>query len=264
MRAAVKAARRRRRKLFAKVLGSLLTIAGLVIGGRFLLFSSSIFALSEVVVENQDSRVQGAEGPRVPEFEEKLRKTLGKNWLFLKAQEAVRALGDDPKVKVLSVQRPFPGKVVVKVESRKPFAVLDLGPLFLVDEEGMVFAQSSPQEAETLKIPRIIGAAPVVVGEKAGDPYLLTSLFLIKAAKEKGWDLRRLWLSGETIKAVSPEGQVVFGQREFETQLERLNGAKAEVAKMGVTSTGYDLRFKDQVVVSVRDTMVQKASKLKS
>jgi cell division protein FtsQ len=258
VRAKVREERKRRRKIFAKVLGSLLTIAGLVIGGRFLLFSSSIFALSEVVVENQGSGGPGSKGPRVPQLEERIRKGLGTNWLFLKAREAGRALADDPKVRVLSVERPFPGKVVVKVEDRKPFAVLDLGPVFLVDEEGVVFAQATPQQAETLKVPRIIGTAPVVVGEKACDPNLLASLSLIKTAKERGWDLRRLSLLGETIKAVSTEGQVTFEQREVETQLERLNAAKGEVTKMGLEGLGYDLRFRDQVVVTVKDTTAQK------
>lgn len=249
--------------MFAKVLGMVLTLAGLFIGGRFLLFSSSLFALSEVVVEDQGSRGQGSEGLRVQGFEGKIKKSLGKNWLFIKAREATRALSDDPEVKVVSVERPFPGKVVVKVEDRKPFAIVDLGPLFLVDEEGIVFAQVKPQAAETLNVPRISGAAPVVVGEKASDNDLLAALALIKAAREKGWELRSLSLRKDAFKTQSTEGQVVFGQRDFETQIERLNEAKGEVAKMGVTPLAYDLRFKDQVVVTVNDTASQQNAEVK-
>jgi cell division protein FtsQ len=254
VRTKVREERKRRRKLFAKILGSVLTLAGLVIGGRFLLFSSSIFALSDVVVEEQGSKGQGAEGSRVQGFEGKIKKSLGKNWLFIKAREAVKALSEDPTVKVVSVERSFPGKVVVKVEDRKPYAILDLGPLFLVDDEGLVFAQVKPQVAETLRVPRITGSGPAIVGEKERDADLAAALSLIKAAREKGWELRSVSLKREAFRTQSTEGQVVFGQGDLETQLERLNVTKDEITKMGLGTLAYDLRFKDQVVVTVNDT----------
>jgi cell division septal protein FtsQ len=262
VRTKVREERRRRRRLFAKILGTLLTVAGLFIGGRFLLFSSSLFALSEVVVakpmpDGSSTPVAVKDGVR-----ESLQKSLGTNWLFLKAGELKQALAGEPKVEVVSIQRQFPGKVIVNIRERKPFAILDLGPLFLVDEEGMVFAQATLREAETLSVPRIVGAAPVIVGEQAGDPVLLASLSLLRATQENGWVIRRLSLKGEAFKANCTEGQVTFGQREFENQLERLKSARDEVAKMGLAALEYDLRFRDQVVVSIRDTTA--SDKMKS
>jgi len=257
VRAKVREERKRRRKLFAKVLGGILTLAGLAIGGRFLLFSSSIFALSEVVVakpmpDGSSAPVAVQEGIR-----EILQKSLGKNWLFLKTDELKKALAEEPKMEVVSVQKQFPGKVVVNIKERKPFAILDVGPLFLVDEEGVAFGQASPAEAETLRVPRIEGTAPVIVGEKASDANLLSALNLIQAAEEKGWIIRKLSFSGETFKAVSTNGQVTFGQKEFENQLERLNSAREKASKMELVALGYDLRFRDQVVVNVRDTCLK-------
>jgi hypothetical protein len=154
----------------------------------------------------------------------------------------------------LRSSQPAVEPIVVALQGTKRDTGLDLGLLFLVDEEGMVFAQATPQEAETLSVPRIVGAAPVIVGEQAGDPVLLASLSLLRATQENGWVIRRLSLKGEAFKAISTEGQVTFGPREFENQLERLKSARDEVAKMGLAALDYDLRFRDQVVVSVRDT----------
>jgi cell division protein FtsQ len=249
VRAAVLASRRKRRKAAAKALATILTVAGLFLGGRYLLFSSTLFALSEVVVEGPSA----ANAPQAQSLQDKIKGRLGGNWLFAKLAKARQIASENPEVRVLSVERQFPGKVVVKLENRKPFAVLDLGPLFLVDEEGVVFAAATPAKAESLGLPRILGRAPVVVGEPIQDARLRASLRLLHAAQEKGWTIRRLVVQEDRLEA-SGETPILFGPGDASLQLADLDAARQEIRQSGLLALRYDLRFKDQIVVSIRDT----------
>lgn len=251
VRAAVLAVRRKRRKAAAKALATVLTVAGLFLGGRHLLFSSTLFALSEVVVEGPSA----PNAPQARSLQDEIKVRLGGNWLFAKLAKARQIASENPEVRVLSVERQFPGKVVVKLENRKPFAVLDLGPLFLVDEEGVVFASATPAKAESLGLPRVLGRAPVVVGEMIQDARLRASLRLLQAAQEKGWIIRRLVVQEDRLEA-SGETPILFGPGDANRQLADLDAARQEIRQSGLLALRYDLRFKDQIVVDIRDTTI--------
>lgn len=249
VRAAVLASRRKRRKVAAKALATILTVAGLCLGARYLLFSSTLFALSEVVVEG----LSAANAPHAQSLQDKIKEKLGGNWLFAKLAKARQIAAENPEVRVLSVERQFPGKVVVKLENRKPFAVLDLGPLFLVDEEGVVFASATQAKAESLDLPRILGRAPAVVGKPIQDARLRASLRLLQAAQKKGWTIQRLVVQEDRMEA-SGETPILFGPGDASRQLADLDAARQEIRQSRLLALRYDLRFKDQIVVGVRDT----------
>jgi cell division protein FtsQ len=112
--------------------------------------TSDRFALTEVVYRGLE-RASGSELSRLAGL------TTGINLVALDVEAAERALATHPWVKSVRVLRRFPSRLEIVVEEHMPVALLALGELYLVDEDGVPFKRLSPQDG--LDLPLVTGIA---------------------------------------------------------------------------------------------------------
>ncbi len=88
------------------------------------------FKIGEVVVEGN--------------IEVDFSELIGKNIFDVDSRE-LRAKYENEKVKLVKVRRLFPGQVMVEVEKRKPFAILELGETYEIDSEGFILGKTGTE-----------------------------------------------------------------------------------------------------------------------
>ena len=122
-------------------LPAVLTVAGVggVIGGGVVgyrwLTGSPRFALASV-------EVRGAgEAPRA-RVERAVEPALGENVFRVSLEAIERRLRGEPWVADVEVRRRLPDGLIIDVEQRRPAALVDLGGLYLVDEDGRAFKRA--------------------------------------------------------------------------------------------------------------------------
>jgi cell division protein FtsQ len=76
----------------------------------------------------------------------------GSNILAVNLSMVRKRLLANPWVKAAAVAREFPACLRIRVQEHRPVAVLDVGRLFLIGEEGAVFKEADPEELSGLPI----------------------------------------------------------------------------------------------------------------
>ena len=69
--------------------------------------------------------------------------TLGENLFRADLPRAARALEGHPWVASARIERRLPGALVVEVHEHRPAALVQLGSLYLLDEEGKLFKRAA-------------------------------------------------------------------------------------------------------------------------
>lgn len=103
-------------------------------------------------------------------------------------QAALRLHGQ-PWIKTAEVRRIFPGKVAIKVEERRPYAMLYSGKesRTIIDEEGVVLSNTSGEMAAHSRLPRIIyGRADPRPGQRLAGPAPEQAMALLREAERLG------------------------------------------------------------------------------
>src|SRR3989337_488157 len=87
------------------------------------------------------------------------------------AKEVAGRLSRHPWVRSVSVRKSFPDRLVVRVEERKPVAMVNLDALHYLDEEGRPFRRLTAYDPKNLAIvtgfsrPELLRTDPVTVGD---------------------------------------------------------------------------------------------------
>jgi len=149
--------------------------------------------------------------------------------LNLRLGPVVERLKAIPTVKSASVRLDLPGRIVVEISEREPLAVLGGGDLYLVDEDGLLFARSLPEDNRHLPLITGICGPNVKEGDFVPAQHLKRVKELIAALHgARNWlaassTLECQWNPGGFTLVLGERGVPVdVGQDNFSRKLARL------------------------------------------
>jgi cell division protein FtsQ len=261
--------RRRRRRSEAGRLRAAAWVAGVVAGlagaaaaahaGLGWLLTTPRLAVRTVEVEGarrlDEAAVRGAAGVEP-----------GQNLLALDAAAAAARIRALPGVRDARVVRHLPDRVVLLVEEREPYALLNPGRsgpsgraarLVWVDPEGHPVVPEARPGAP--RLPILSGVDPAAPGRGDGaTPGLRTGLALLRVVQRTGGRMAARISEIDLGRAEGPvlytvEGtEVRVGADGWDERLARLDGVLGELEARGERMAVVDLRFRDQVVLTPR------------
>ncbi len=154
----------------------------------------------------------------------------GDHVIFADLRAMRAALERHPWVRALSVRRSWPPSLVVTVRERTAVALVDLGGLYLVDDEGNVFKRATAGDGLDLPVVTGIARGDYVQRRGAVTPLLKGALALVRAWRDGGHDARaplaEIHLDpgdGTTLYVGDQGPQVRLGAGDLAAKLARLD-----------------------------------------
>ncbi len=182
--------------------------------------------------------------------------TPGQNLLTLHLGKVGRQVAADPWVASVRVQRFFPGTVAISITERKPVAVVNLGLLYYLDDQGEPFKPLS--FGDTLDLPVVTGLSEE---QLEGDPEgtraalksacdLLAALrqhgsFILADVSEIHYDKDR----GFTLFTTSSALPIRIGSDDFPGKLDRFARIYQTLMSQQPGPQYIDLDYNDRVIV---------------
>ena len=177
----------------------------LLLGGGFFWFlrDHPAFHITRV-------RVYGAE--RVPQQEliQLAQISRDTSLLRLNIERVRQRILQHPWIRDASVRRLLPSELEVIVYERRPVAILDSGPGYVIDAEGYLLGQAAA--AELASFPRLVARSgqPQVAGARVAEPAVNAGLRLLAQARDNAF-FRSTVIT--RIDIISPERFLVQTQR---------------------------------------------------
>lgn len=189
--------------------------------------TSPTFCLAKVTVRGQ-SEAADVELARLAGI------VRGQNLFRMDTRSMERALAAHPWVKTVSVTRRFPSSLEISVTEHRAVAMLNLGELYLVNEDGEPFKRVMP--GDSFDLPLITGIDREALSQRSPDALLSLrdALSLIdaygtdpSAAKQP---LSEVTLHPEGVSATTTDGQEIeFGEGDLPAKLGRLSRVRKEL-----------------------------------
>lgn len=196
-----------------------------VIGGYLWGTSSPRFSVRDVHVE-------GAKRASIPQLAELTGIESATNIFLVNPADCARRIETHPWVRRATVRRDFPGTVYIDIEEHDPVALIALGPLYLVDRQGVVFKRVSWGDPVDF---------PVITGLMAGDPtgpaLDVLDAWRVSAASQQLAEIHLDPLHGAILTlAADEEGPPIvvhLGHQEFPRRLQKLRQLTAVLSERG-------------------------------
>ena len=189
--------------------------------------TSKTFALSQVQVSGQ----QEATDVELVRLGGVLR---GQNLFLMDTRAIAKSIGAHPWVKSVNVTRRFPASLEIKVVEHRAVAMLNMGELYLVNEEAEPFKRI--KAGDDFDLPLITGIDRDAVSNKSTDALLSLreALTLVDAyaaePESKKQPLSEVNLHPEGVTATTTDGQEIeFGEGDMATKLARLARVRKEL-----------------------------------
>lgn len=242
---------RRARRIVERI--AVTALAAALLGGSALtarwLVTSPRFAVADVQVRGQSrlsrGEIQAASGI-----------APGINLFRLDPRTVVARLETLPLVRRAEVVREYPNRVVLVVEERRPFTLVQADRLHWIDEQGVDLGQEA--RAVSLDAPIISGLGAGDLGRGHGSPSERTAagVALLRLLQRSGGALLQQiseidmsWADGPVLYTVDGV-EVRLGRDDWEARLGRLLAVLGALQATGEAVTAIDLRFRDQVVLN--------------
>lgn len=237
---------------------ALAVLTGVVVVGlvsrRFHHFvrESSFFTLERVEIAGASARLDR----EIREQIERMRAEGAENLLEFNLSHARFYLEALPRVRSVEIRKEYPRTLRVEVQERVPVTSLSAngGRLFLVDEDGVVFARAEGAELASLGAPPVTGIeGELELGSRIDRPRLLQILQTLRFLEERDPELANRFAEwhltpDDEVTGILAEGvEVRFGDADLRSRLPAL--AAVLDSRGGVEPLTYlDLRFESQVV----------------
>lgn len=217
------------------------------------LTSSPRFAVSKLVVRT---------GPKVAEREVRMLAGVkeGDNIFKFRLADVVAALEIHPWVKRASVMRELPDRVVIDIVERRAAAVIALGPLYYVDEDGEVFKKLLP--GESLDFPVLTGLTlrQVVERSPGAEELIHEGLELAGLAGKSAIlpvdevsEIRLDPTWGAIVIRAGDGMRIRFGAGNFPDKWTRMERTLAELGLDAAKAAELDLNYESKVTVRLRE-----------
>ncbi|MCD6170264.1 MAG: FtsQ-type POTRA domain-containing protein [Candidatus Latescibacteria bacterium] len=212
---------------------------------RSLLESTTLFQVAEI-------RVDGfhlLDRKRVVELS---RLTKGESIFEIDLARTARRVVKDPMIKKVTVSRILPGKIVIRIEERKPIALINLDRLYGVDQEATLL----PYLASFPSVPIITGVnvPSYKVAERVSSPQLYQAIELLeqigRLAPSLLGEVSEVNIGGSPVLFLVNGGtRVRLKQENFPQQILCLEAILERLKFCEIYPRYIDLRFDGQVVV---------------
>ena len=173
----------------------------------------------------------------------------GANLMVVDLASAARAMESHPWVVSARLSRSLPATVVAEVAEHRPAAQVQLGGLYLLDDEGRVFKRAGPEDG--VDVPLVTGLSRDAWLRDRGSLQLrlYSVLRLLEAWRAEGLpgtsleEVRLEEDGGFTAFAREPAGlqEVRLGANDLPLQLRRLAQLRAALARRGERAARIDL-----------------------
>ena len=174
---------------------------------------------------------------------------LGDNLFRADLSRAARAMEGHPWVSSVRLDRRLPGEVVASVVEHRPAALVRLGSIYVLDDEGRLFKRASPEDA--LDLPLLTGLSREAWAERTSEAQLrlFSALHLLDTWRAAGFaiaavsEVRLDEDSGFTLFAHDGTAvqEVRLGSSEISLKLQRLAQVRAALARRGERAARIDL-----------------------
>jgi cell division protein FtsQ len=173
----------------------------------------------------------------------------GGNLFHTDLAKAARALQTHPWVASATLARRLPGEVLATIVEHRPAALVRLGGLYVLDEEGRLFKRAAPEDA--LDLPVVTGLSREAWAEKKPELQLrlFGALHLLDTWRASGFpvaavsEVRVEEDGGFTLFAHDGTAvqEVRLGSSDFSLKLQRLAQIRAALARRGERASKIDL-----------------------
>jgi cell division protein FtsQ len=171
------AAQRRGRQLRTAFV---VALAAAAVFGVYSLYTSQLFAVEEIELLGSErlTRTHVLDVASVPEDATLLR---------FPGQDVTERLEADPWIRSATVTRDFPHGMRIRIVEREPSAYVDLGEasVWLIDPTGVIIAEQSATETETLVVIRDLQPVEPEPGVRTGSEPLLNALAVWEGISEE-------------------------------------------------------------------------------
>jgi cell division protein FtsQ len=157
-----------------------------VAGGIFLLLSLYLCLKEASFLRVREIRIEGNRRISTNEILAITGLKEGPNILALDIRALNRRLGQHPWIEKAMVKRRFPDGIHIVIEERKPLALIHLGRLYYVDQQGAIFHQAKDQEKAAYPILTGIRREDLEKGEKTACRLLQKALDLLRMTHGAG------------------------------------------------------------------------------
>lgn len=245
---------------FAETLGMVAVIGGAALygsvqGGQFQTGFETLTARAGLAV--REIEINGNVHVRPQEVFAAIGLTGQRSLLAITPSGAREALSGHDWIKDADIRKEYPGKLVVTITEKRPFALWQTGrTIFAIEADGTVIGEVGT---------RPIGALPLLVGDGAPDaapafldriaraPWLAAQVHAHVRVGERRWDLRLQ--NGMTV---------MLPQNGLDDALARLEAMDADYAVTQRDLASIDLRLEDRTVMALRaDAMDARNADLK-
>jgi cell division protein FtsQ len=228
-----------------RTLAAALVSAGLSLGAWQLwqwATASPAFALRSI-------RFGGLVHAREPELLQRSGLRIGENLLKADLSRAARAMRADPWVASVRLERRLPGEVIATVVEHRPAALVELGGLYVLDDEGRLFKRAAPDDA--LDVPILTGVSRQAFIDRTPELQLrlFAALHLLDAWQASGLSLGTVsevrLEEGGGFTVFAHDGTAVqevrLGAGDVSLKLQRLAQVRAALARRGERAARIDL-----------------------
>jgi cell division protein FtsQ len=206
------------------------------------LSASKAFAVREI-------RFTGLQHAREPDLLQRSGLKLGDNLFRADLSRAAAAIQAHPWVSSARLERRLPGEVLASVVEHRPAALVQLGALYVLDDEGRVFKRAAPEDA--LDLPILTGLSRQAWAERKQEAQLrlFGALHLLDTWRASGFaisavsEVRLDEDGGFTLFAHDGTAvqEVRLGSSEISLKLQRLAQVRAALARRGERAARIDL-----------------------
>ena len=127
----------------------ILIIFGLTMGAIYSVkwfIQTDYFKIREITITGENALLKRS-------IKDKLEDLKGKNIVYIDTKKIEKVIKEDARVKSVSIQKNFPGKLEIKLEERKPRAYVKKGTdMFLADEELNLYGYISEEKFKNMPI----------------------------------------------------------------------------------------------------------------
>jgi cell division protein FtsQ len=198
---------------------------------------------------------------------------FGQNLLALDARAIERAVAAHPWISRVEVTRRLPATVEIRCEEHQPVAIVSMGDLYLLDDDGAPFKRVQPEDA--LDLPLLTGISR---DDYVSRPQEAAERFARALEAMRAWEktpvARDLPLSevrsdpSQVALVVGDGLEVLLAEGDVAPQLARLARVRAELSRRGLVAqvVRLDNRARpSQVTVQIKSTVqVSQATAIRS
>ena len=181
--------------------------------------------------------------------EELLRKSglaVGQNLFKADLARASRAIEAHPWVASARLERRLPTTVLANVVEHRPMALVQLGSLYVLDDQGTLFKRAGSDDA--LDLPLVTGLGRAEITRPETRLRLLLALQLVDAWNAQGLtgaSLSELRLEEDSATLFARDGtnvqEIRLGRGDFAAKLRKLAQVRAALARRGERAARIDL-----------------------